>query len=116
MLKLLIFKISLLFTICCITSCGFLSPESANEFTVTKKSPLLIPPDMNIIPPGKRREKAETAPRKTSIITDDFSLEEILTGEAKAKKTYIKKKKIKSSKKKNLVRSILKMNELVTLE
>ena len=116
MFKLLTYKIFLLFAISFITSCGVFSPESANEFTVTKKSPLLIPPNMDIVPPGKKRDKEEILVRKTSSNKNDFSLEEILTGQSITKKTDIKKKKIDISKKKNLVRSILKMKESVTLE
>ena len=28
-----------------LSSCSFLNPQSSNEFTVTKKSPLVMPPD-----------------------------------------------------------------------
>ena len=91
MFKLLILKISLLFVICFITSCG-ITPESANEFTVTKKSPLLIPPNMDIVPPGKKRDKAETFVKKTTSNKSEFSLEEILTGQSVTKKPYVKKK------------------------
>ena len=34
-----------------LSSCSFLNPQSSNEFTVTKKSPLIMPPDMNMVPP-----------------------------------------------------------------
>ena len=116
MFKLLTLKILLLFVICFITSCSIFSPESANEFTVTKKSPLLIPPNMDIVPPGKKRDKAESSVKKSTSNKSEFSLEEILTGQSATKKPYVKKTKINLSKKKNLVRSILRMKELTTLE
>ena len=116
MFKLLTLKIFLLFVICFITSCSIFSPESANEFTVTKKSPLLIPPNMDIVPPGKKRDKAESSVKKSTSNKSEFSLEEILTGKSVTKKPYVKKTKINLSKKKNLVRTILRMKELATLE
>ena len=68
MFKLLTLKIFLLFVICFITSCSIFSPESANEFTVTKKSPLLIPPNMDIVPPGKKEIKQKALLKKPQVI------------------------------------------------
>ncbi len=57
MLKILIIKISFLLIIFFTSSCSYLTPKSVNEYSVTRKSPLVIPPDMNMIPPDKKTKK-----------------------------------------------------------
>ena len=59
MIKKLLLKQSFtIFFLLLFSSCSYLDPQSSNEFTVTKKSPLIMPPDMNIAPPaGKKKKK-----------------------------------------------------------
>ena len=54
--KLMIKKCFSIFFLFLLSSCSFLSPQSSNEFTVSKKSPLIMPPDMNMTPPEKKGE------------------------------------------------------------
>ena len=46
-----------LFILLVFSSCSYFTPQSSNEYTVTKKSPLVMPPDMNIVPPDRKKEK-----------------------------------------------------------
>ena len=47
------FTIIILFLL---SSCSYFTPQSSNEYTVTKKSPLVMPPDMNMAPPDGKKE------------------------------------------------------------
>ena len=51
--------IFLLVALFALMSCGYLSPKSANEYTVTKQSPLVMPPDMNMVPPSKKSKNKQ---------------------------------------------------------
>ena len=116
MLKILIIKISFVSIIFFITSCSYLTPKSVNEYSVTRKSPLVIPPDMNMVPPNKKVKK-KLYKKKLSNEDDNFNLDEILTGETKNKRTMLKKnKKSRNKKELNLVKTILKMKEITTLK
>ena len=46
-----------LFILFVFSSCSYFTPQSSNEYTVTKKSPLVMPPDMNIVPPDEKKKK-----------------------------------------------------------
>ena len=67
-------------------SCSYLTPKSANEYTVTRKSPLVIPPDMNMMPPVNESKKNKNAMQKVTDNKDGLSVEEILTGQVVEKK------------------------------
>ncbi len=100
-----------------LTSCGYLSPQSANEYTVTKKSPLVIPPDMNMVPPSKKSKNNKVSDKQISQENRGLDLEDILTGEAKVKTRNINKSRKKTNSNKNLlVKTILKMKESVILK
>jgi len=117
MLKISIIKISFVLIIFFITSCSYLTPKSVNEYSVTRKSPLVIPPDMNMIPPDKKTKKKLYKQNKLSNEDEDFNLDEILTGETKNNRSMSKKNKKPINKKKlDLVKTILKMKEITTLK
>ena len=117
MLKILIIKISFVLIIFFITSCSYLTPKSVNEYSVTRKSPLVIPPDMNMTPPGKKAKKKLYKQKKLSNEDKDFNLDEILIGETNNNRTMSKKnKKARNKKKLDLVKTILKMKEITTLK
>tara|TARA_B100001248_G_scaffold262580_2_gene259619 strand:- start:322 stop:690 length:369 start_codon:yes stop_codon:yes gene_type:complete len=117
MLKILIIKISFVLIIFFITSCSYLTPKSVNEYSVTRKSPLVIPPDMNMTPPGKKTKKKLYKQKKLSNEDKDFNLDEILIGETNNNRTMSKKnKKARNKKKLDLVKTILKMKEITTLK
>ena len=91
------------------SSCSYLAPQSSNEYTVTKKSPLVMPPDMNIAPPDVKKEKNKNNSYKKIKVTEKLSVEDILTGETIAKKNaYHKNTKKNKFSNKNLVNRILK--------
>ena len=116
--KLMIIKSFALFFLLLLSSCSFLNPQSSNEFTVTKKSPLVMPPDMNMAPPESKGERKRSYNAEKSFINDDkVSVEDILTGEIKTKKNINTNKtvKIKNTRKK-LVNKILRTRASKILE
>ena len=116
MLKILIIKIVFLITIMFATSCSYLAPQSANEYTVTKKSPLVIPPDMNMTPPSKKEKEIGFKNNSSTKGKDDFSLEGILTGDVKPDKKIVSKKKQRISDRLKIVKSLLKMKDSAILK
>ncbi|MBF96188.1 MAG: hypothetical protein CMJ13_03050 [Pelagibacterales bacterium] len=118
----IIFSLVLLFSL---LSCSKLTPKSANEYTVTKKTPLVMPPDMNMTPPSNEKQKSFYNKKRISKKINDFNIENILTGELTNKNKIIKRKKNKVNKKieyknklnrKKLVKTILRMKESVILK
>ena len=77
---------------------------------------MVIPPDMNMVPPDKKTKKILYKQKKLSNEDEDFNLDEILTGETKNNSTMSKKIKNLVIKKLDLVKTILKMKELTTLK
>ena len=88
------------------SSCSYLTPQSSNEYTVTKKSPLVMPPDMNMAPPDGKKEIDRSYSDKRSKESEKLSVEDILTGETITKKNTSTKKSRYVRKK--LVNRILK--------
>ena len=116
--KLTIRKSFAVFFLFLLSSCSFLNPQSSNEFTVTKKSPLVMPPDMNMAPPESNGQRKRSNNAKISFTNDDkVSVEDILTGEIKTKKNINTNKtvKIKNTRKK-LVNKILRTKASKILE
>ena len=110
----IIFSLAVLFVL---TSCGYFTPKSANEYTVTKKSPLVIPPDMSMVPPSKKIKNKKFKEKKSSQENDNFNLEDILMGEVKViNKSTKEKNKNNNLNRKKLVNTILKMKESVILK
>ena len=106
-----------IFMLLLFTSCSYLTPKSANEYTVTRKSPLVIPPDMNMMPPVNESKKNKNAMQKVTDNKDGLSVEEILTGQVVEKKIKMKKKKSKNSlNKKILVDKLIEMKASVILK
>ena len=100
-----------------LASCSYLTPKSANEFTVTRKSPLVIPPDMNMTPPSKKKNKQKITNKKDFQKSENFNLENILTGEVKVvKKVATKNKKNNNYDRRKLLKTILKMKEAMILK
>ena len=98
-----------IFTLLLFTSCSYFTPQSSNEYMVTKKSPLVMPPDMNIAPPDGKKEKNKSYSAKSLKVTEKFSVEDILTGEIITKENgYNKNTKKNSYSTKKLVNRILK--------
>ena len=90
--KLIVKKSFAIFFLFFLSSCSFLNPQSSNEFTVSKKSPLIMPPDMNMTPPERKGEKKRSYNTIKNFSNDDkVSVEDILTGEIKTKKKSILK-------------------------
>ena len=59
--KKLMIKICFYFIILFLFSCVVFSTSVINEYTVTKKSPLVMPPDMNMCPPdGKKKSSVKS--------------------------------------------------------
>ena len=108
--KLTIRKSFAVFFLFFLSSCSFLNPKSSNEFTVTKKSPLVMPPDMNMVPPESKGERKRSYNADKSFINEDkVSVEDILTGEIKTKKSINTKNTVKiKNTRKILVNKILK--------
>ena len=99
------------------SSCSYFTPQSSNEYTVTKKSPLVMPPDMNIAPPDVKKEKNKNNSYKEIKVTEKLSVEDILTGETIAKKNaYHKNTKKNKFSNKNLVNRILKTKASKTID
>ncbi len=88
------------------SSCSYLTPESSNEYTVTKKSPLVMPPDMNMAPPEGKKEIDRSYTDKRLKESEKLSVEDILTGETRTKRNSNNKKSKYVRKK--LVNRILK--------
>ena len=108
--KTIIKKSFTIFILLLASSCSFLNPQSSNEFTVTKKSPLIMPPDMNMAPPEEKIRKKNYNLRKSNLEKkDEFSVEDILTGKTRVEKNINTEnaKKIKYTRK-NLVKKILR--------
>ena len=107
-----------IFILFLLSSCSFLNPQSNNEFTVSKKSPLVMPPDMNMAPPESKGERKRSYNAGKSFTNDDkVSVEDILTGEIKTRKNTVTKNtlKIKNTRKK-LVKKILRTKASKILE
>ncbi len=99
-----------------LVSCSYLTPEAPNEYTVSKQSPLIMPPDMNMRPPQEKvKNNITSASTKPSKI--EKNIEDILTGQDS---NTVNKKEVKNKnnryKKKMLVRKILLMKEIVVLD
>ncbi len=113
------FLIKLTFTVFFIlvfSSCSYLTPQSSNEYTVTKKSPLIMPPDMNMTPPESKNKKNQNKLEKLSNRDDKISIEDILTGDASIKDTKNQNFKKKSYSRKKLVNKILRTKASKVLE
>ena len=109
-------KICILISCIFLSSCGSFQQQSSNEYTVTKKSPLIMPPDMNMTPPGEG-EKNNKSYDKYINKNEIFSVEDILIGESSNKK-ITNNKSVKKNKfiKKNLVQRILRKKAFKILE
>ena len=115
--KLVIIKIAAMLPIFFILSCSSFGPQSSKEYSVTKKSPLIMPPDMNMVPPESQKLKNKSYENKKNENDEEVSLEDILMGEIKIKKN-IKIKKIENNKylRKKLVNRILRTKASKVLE
>ena len=105
--------------ICCIllSSCGLFQQQSSNEYTVTKKSPLIMPPDMNMAPPGKSEKNNKSYNKKNVNKDEKFSIEDILIGNVNNRKNTVNKNTKKNKYiKNNLVKRILRTKAFKILE
>ena len=97
------------------SSCSYLTPQSSNEYTVTRKSPLIMPPDMNMSPPAEKFKKKNNIEQRPNNV-NKISVEDILTGEVSIKNNKFKNSKEDTYRKKRLVNKILKTKASKVLE
>ena len=116
--KLIIKKLFTIFFFFLLASCSFLNPQSSNEFTVSKKPPLIMPPDMNMTPPDSKELRKKNFNKDNRAYNDDnASLEDILTGDTGIKKnTNTKSIKKTNVSRKNLINRILRAQASKILE
>ena len=106
----------LLFILTLLSSCGFIEPKSANEYTVTRKAPLVIPPDMNMTPPGNTSRKESNRALLSNKSDTNFSVEDILIGKIVDKKKYKKQKRSQTiSTRRKLLEKLLSMKPSKTI-
>ena len=95
----LIFKFLLLFKLLITVGCSYnrlenlgLLKEKANEYSLARKAPLIMPPDMYLRPPSSEKEVTIS----NDNIEDDISLDDILVGNVRTKNKINNKRIIKS--------------------
>ena len=98
------------------SSCSYLTPQSSNEYTVTRKSPLIMPPDMNMSPPAGKSLKNKNNIEQRPNNEEKISVEDILTGKVSIKNNKFKNSKKNTYSKKRLVNRILKTKAAKVLE
>ena len=81
-----------------------LTKKKANQFAVSRKAPLEMPPDMLLRPP---KSTNETKNKSLSLDDDKLSLDDILNDKAHYKGKENKAKTGKSSKEKRILKKIL---------
>ena len=96
----LIFKFLLLFKLLITVGCSYnrlenlgLLKEKANEYSLARKAPLIMPPDMYLRPPSSEKEEVTIS---NDNIEDDISLDDILVGNVRTKNQRNNKRIIKS--------------------
>ncbi|MBJ57850.1 MAG: hypothetical protein CMP24_06385 [Rickettsiales bacterium] len=108
--NLLLIKLSLV-----LVSCGgspLFSKKTLDPYTLTKKRPLIMPPDMVLRPPGKEQVSMKNSSNSISeedAYENELSIDDILLG----KKNSNKKKRSKQDK--ELITDILKAKAQVIL-
>ena len=98
------------------SSCSYLTPQSSNEYTVSRKSPLIMPPDMNMTPPTRKNLKKKNKIEQIPNNAEEISIEDILTGKVSIKNNKFKNPKKDTYSKKRLVKRILKTRASKVLE
>ncbi len=104
---------SLLYTTACsekrLENLGVIK-KKANQYSVTRKAPLEMPPDMYLRPPETKKTNKSLA----GIKEDEATLDDILAGQ---KITKNNKRNIKSiSKKERILKNIKKAKSTITLK
>ncbi len=114
--KLLIVTIVLLVNACSnkkLENLGLLK-KKASEYSIARKAPLYMPPDMYLSPP-KEKEKSTTVNRKKNN-QPELTLDEILLGQdIKARKSNKGKKRKKLYKQETIIEKILRTKAIVVL-
>lgn len=107
----------ILLTLFCLAlaSCGgssIFSRSTLDPYTVTKKTPLIMPPDMLLRPPGKEDPSIikRNSATQNSFTEVELSVDDILLGDGQIKKKSSSKKKI------NIISNILKTKPGVILK
>ena len=108
--NLLLIKLSLV-----LVSCGgssFFSKKTLDPYTLTKKRPLIMPPDMVLRPPGKEQTSMKNSSNPISeedAYENELGIDDILLGNKNSNK------KKRSKKDKDLISDILKAKAQVIL-
>ena len=98
-----------------LVSCGgssFFSKKTLDPYTLTKKRPLIMPPDMVLRPPGKEEASMKNSSNPISeeaAYENDLSIDDILLGNKNSNKKKRRKKD------KDLISDILKAKAQVIL-
>ena len=68
------------------SSCSYLTPQSSNEYTVTRKSPLIMPPDYKELP-EPNQNKMNSSDKDNNIKKLVTNKDNTVTNEKKTKQT-----------------------------
>ena len=88
--------------------------KKANEYSIARKAPLVMPPDMFLSPPQEKEKQAQTKRKK--INDSEVTLDDILLGKTPSAVKKNKRKKIKKVyKKEKIIKKILRTKATIIL-
>ena len=92
---------------------GFLK-KKANEYSITRNAPLVMPPDMYLRPPQEKEKLIETKRKK--IDDSEVTLDDILLGKTPSAVKKNKRRKIKKVyKQEKIIKKILRTKATIIL-
>lgn len=114
--KILIGIIALIASACSnkkLENLGFLK-KKANEYSIARKAPLVMPPDMYLSPPQEKEKQIQTKRKKIS--DSDVTLDDILLGKTPSTVKKNTRRKIKKVyKKQEIIKKILRAKATIIL-
>ena len=114
--KILIGIIALIASACSnkkLENLGFLK-KKANEYSIARKAPLVMPPDMYLSPPQEKEKQIQTKRKKIS--DSDVTLDDILLGKTPSTVKKNTRRKIKKVyKKEEIIKKILRAKATIIL-
>ena len=88
--------------------------KKANEYSIARKAPLVMPPDMYLSPPQEKEKQVQTKRKK--INDSEVTLDDILLGKTPSAVKKNKRKKIKKVyKKEKIIKKILRTKATIIL-
>ena len=88
--------------------------KKANEYSIARKAPLVMPPDMYLSPPPEKEKRLQTKRKK--IDDSEVTLDDILLGKTPSTvKKNTRKKNKKVYKKETIVKKILRTKATIIL-